>query len=45
MQGITVKNVAMVYAAAIKFQAETLEKISLRFISNHMPVVTKIEAF
>ena len=35
-QGITVENVAMLYATAIKFSAEELEEFCFRFSLNHM---------
>ncbi|KAK3601331.1 hypothetical protein CHS0354_011933 [Potamilus streckersoni] len=44
-QGITVENVAMLYAAAIKFSAKELEDICFRFALNHMTAVTQTEAF
>ncbi|XP_021346916.1 RCC1 and BTB domain-containing protein 1-like [Mizuhopecten yessoensis] len=44
-KGITVENVAMLYAAAIKFEAKELEDFCFRFALNHMTVVTQSEAF
>ena len=44
-QGITVENVAMLYATAIKYQAEELEEFCFRFSMNHMTAVTQTEAF
>merc|ERR1719376_273059 len=44
-QGITVENVAMLYATAIKYQAEELEEFCFRFSLNHMTAVTQTEAF
>ena len=37
-QGITVENVAMLYATAIKFSAEELEEFCFRFSLNHMVI-------
>lgn len=42
---ITVDNAAMLYAAAIKYDAADLQKFSFRFILNHMTAVTQTEAF
>ncbi|ESO96017.1 hypothetical protein LOTGIDRAFT_214601 [Lottia gigantea] len=44
-QGITVDNVAMLYAAAIKFEAKSLEEFCFRFAMNHLTEVTQSEAF
>ena len=44
-QGITVENVAMLYATAIKYQAEELEEFCFRFSLNHMTAVAQTEAF
>ena len=44
-QGITVQNVAMLYATAIKYQAKDLEDFCFRFSLNHMTAVTQTEAF
>ena len=44
-QGITVDNVAMLYATAIKYQAEELEEFCFRFSLNHMTAVAQTEAF
>ncbi|XP_071085052.1 RCC1 and BTB domain-containing protein 1-like isoform X1 [Haliotis cracherodii] len=44
-QGITVEDVAMLYAAAIKFEAKVLEEFCFRFALNHMTAVTQTEAF
>ncbi|GFO40077.1 rcc1 and BTB domain-containing protein 1 [Plakobranchus ocellatus] len=44
-QGISVENVAMLYAAAIKFGAQQLEEFCFRFALNHMTAVTQTEAF
>ncbi|XP_059161859.1 RCC1 and BTB domain-containing protein 1-like [Physella acuta] len=44
-QGISVDNVAMLYAAAIKFGAQQLEDFCFRFSLNHMTLVTQSEAF
>lgn len=44
-QGITIDNAAMLYAAAIKFDARELQDFSFRFILNHMTAVTQTEAF
>ncbi|CAL1532706.1 unnamed protein product [Lymnaea stagnalis] len=44
-QGISVENVAMLYAAAIKFGAQQLEEFCFRFSLNHMTAVTQSEAF
>ncbi|KAK0066591.1 RCC1 and BTB domain-containing protein 1 [Biomphalaria pfeifferi] len=44
-QSISVDNVAMLYAAAIKFGAQTLEDFCFRFSLNHMTAVTQSEAF
>ncbi|RUS86421.1 hypothetical protein EGW08_005799, partial [Elysia chlorotica] len=43
-QGISVENVAMLYAAAIKFGAKQLEEFCFRFALNHMTAVTQTEA-
>ncbi|XP_014672354.1 PREDICTED: RCC1 and BTB domain-containing protein 1-like [Priapulus caudatus] len=45
MQGITVANVAMLYAAAIQYEAKELEEFCLRFAVNHLTAVTQSEAF
>ncbi|XP_005095208.2 RCC1 and BTB domain-containing protein 1 [Aplysia californica] len=44
-QGIGVDNVAMLYAAAIKFGAQQLEEFCFRFCLAHMTAVTQTEAF
>ncbi|KAK3086212.1 hypothetical protein FSP39_015293 [Pinctada imbricata] len=44
-KGITTENVAMLYAAAIKFEAKELEGFCFRFALNHMTAVTQTEAF
>ncbi|XP_070173563.1 RCC1 and BTB domain-containing protein 1-like isoform X3 [Littorina saxatilis] len=44
-QGISVENVAMLYAAAIKFEAKGLEEFCFRFALNHLTAVTQTEAF
>lgn len=44
-QGITVDNAAMLYAAAIKYEARELEEFCFRFALNHMTAVTQTEAF
>lgn len=44
-QGISVENVAMLYAAAIKYGAQQLEDFCFRFSLNHMTAVTQSEAF
>lgn len=44
-QGVSVENVAMLYATAIKFQAIDLEKFCFKFSLNHMTAVTQTEAF
>jgi len=44
-QGITVHNVAMLYATAIKYQAQELEDFCFKFSLNHMTAVTQTEAF
>ncbi|KAJ8310354.1 hypothetical protein KUTeg_012219 [Tegillarca granosa] len=44
-KGITVENVAMLYAAARKFEAKELEDFCFRFALNHMTAVTQTEAF
>nr|KAG5699291.1 hypothetical protein BaRGS_000493 [Batillaria attramentaria] len=44
-QGISVDNVAMLYAAAIKFEAKGLEEFCFRFALNHLTAVTQTEAF
>ncbi|KAK6194794.1 hypothetical protein SNE40_000350 [Patella caerulea] len=44
-QGITIENVAMLYAAAIKFEAKSLEEFCFRFAMNHLTEVTQSEAF
>lgn len=43
--GITVQNVAMLYAASIKFEAKELEEFCFRFALNHMTAVTQTKAF
>ena len=43
--GITVDNAAMLYAAAIKYDAKELEDFCFRFVLNHMTAVTQSEAF
>jgi len=44
-QGITVDNVAMLYATAIKYQAKELEDFCFKFSLNHMTAVTQTTAF
>lgn len=44
-KGMTTDNVAMLYAAAIKFEAKELEDFCFRFALNHMTAVTQTEAF
>lgn len=44
-QGITVENVAMLYATAIKFNAHELEDFCFRFSLNHMTAVAQTDAF
>ncbi|KAH9512730.1 RCC1 and BTB domain-containing protein 1 [Bulinus truncatus] len=44
-QSISMENVAMLYAAAIKFGAQQLEDFCFRFSLNHMSAVTQSEAF
>ncbi|KAK2182866.1 hypothetical protein NP493_331g00003 [Ridgeia piscesae] len=44
-QGITVDNSAMLYAAAIKYDAKELEDFCFRFAMNHMTAVTQTKAF
>jgi len=44
-QGITVDNVAMLYATAIKYQARELEEFCFKFSLNHMTAVAQTEAF
>ncbi|XP_041357060.1 RCC1 and BTB domain-containing protein 1-like [Gigantopelta aegis] len=44
-QGIAIDNVAMLYAAAIKFDARNLEDFCFRFALNHMTAVTQSDAF
>jgi RCC1 and BTB domain-containing protein len=43
--GITVDNAAMLYSAAIKYDAPGLKEFCFRFILNHMTAVTQTEAF
>lgn len=43
--GILVENVAMLYAAAIKFDAKDLEEFCFRFAMNHLTAVVQTEAF
>ncbi|KAH3708324.1 RCC1 and BTB domain-containing protein 1-like isoform X2 [Dreissena polymorpha] len=43
--GISVHNVAMLYAAAIKYEAKELEDFCFRFSLNHMTAVTQTCAF
>ncbi|WAR10568.1 RCBT1-like protein [Mya arenaria] len=43
--GISVHNVAMLYAAAIKYEAKELEDFCFRFALNHMTAVTQTRAF
>ncbi|PVD18761.1 hypothetical protein C0Q70_21313 [Pomacea canaliculata] len=46
-QGISVDNVAMLYAAAIKFEAKVSRsgRVLFRFALNHLTAVTQTEAF
>lgn len=44
-QGITVDNSSMLYAAAIKYEAPSLQEFCFRFILNHMTAVTQTESF
>ncbi|XP_074657559.1 RCC1 and BTB domain-containing protein 1-like [Tubulanus polymorphus] len=44
-QGITIDNAAMLYAAAVKYQAKDLEEFCFRFALNHMTAVTQTDAF
>uniref|UniRef100_A0A2R5L7B3 Putative alpha-tubulin suppressor n=1 Tax=Ornithodoros turicata TaxID=34597 RepID=A0A2R5L7B3_9ACAR len=43
--GILVENVAMLYAAAIKYEAKDLEEYCFRFAMNHLTAVVQTEAF
>ncbi|XP_013780686.1 RCC1 and BTB domain-containing protein 1-like [Limulus polyphemus] len=43
--GITIDNVAMLYAAAIKYEAKELEDFCFRFALNHLTAVAQTEAF
>lgn len=43
--GILVENVAMLYAAAIKFDAKDLEDFCFHFAMNHLTAVVQTEAF
>ncbi|KAL7641414.1 UNVERIFIED_CONTAM: hypothetical protein RMT77_008554 [Armadillidium vulgare] len=43
--GITIENVAMLYAVAIKYEAQELEEFCFRFALNHMTEVAQTEAF
>ncbi|GFT24725.1 RCC1 and BTB domain-containing protein 1 [Trichonephila clavipes] len=43
--GITVENVAMLYAAAIKYCAKELEDFCFGFALNHLTAVAQTEAF
>lgn len=43
--GILVENVAMLYAAAITFNAKDLEDFCFRFAMNHLTAVVQTEAF
>lgn len=44
-RGITVDNAAVLYAAAIKFEAKELEEFCFRFAVNHLTAVAQTEAF
>lgn len=44
-KGITTENVAMLYAAAVKFEAKELEDFCFRFALNHMTAVAQTQAF
>lgn len=44
-KGITTENVAMLYAAAVKFEAKELEDFCFRFALNHMTAVVQTQAF
>lgn len=43
--GISIENVAMLYAAAIKYEAKELEEFCFRFALNHLTAVAQTEAF
>lgn len=43
--GIMVENVAMLYAAAIKYDGKDLEEYCFRFAMNHLTAVVQTEAF
>jgi RCC1 and BTB domain-containing protein len=43
--GISIENVAMLYAAAIKFEAKSLEEYCFRFALVHLTAVVQTEAF
>ncbi|KAH8040699.1 hypothetical protein HPB51_012014 [Rhipicephalus microplus] len=45
MHGVLVENVAMLYAAAIKFEAKDLEEFCFRFAMNHLTAVVQTDAF
>ncbi|CAH1803231.1 unnamed protein product, partial [Owenia fusiformis] len=44
-QGISVENAAMLYAAAVKYEAESLQEFCFKFSLNHMTAITQTEAF
>ncbi|KAL8593917.1 hypothetical protein ACOMHN_032338 [Nucella lapillus] len=44
-QSISETNVAMLYAASMKYQAKSLEEFCFQFALNHMTAVTQTEAF
>lgn len=44
-RSVAVDNAAMLYAAAIKYEAAALQKFCFRFILNHLTAVTQTEAF
>jgi len=44
-QQITVENVALLYATALRYQAKDLEEFCLRYSLNHMTAVTQSESF
>lgn len=44
-QGIGIENAAMLYAAAIKYEASDLQQFCFRFCLNHMTAVTQTESF
>uniref|UniRef100_A0A914WLK2 BTB domain-containing protein n=1 Tax=Plectus sambesii TaxID=2011161 RepID=A0A914WLK2_9BILA len=44
-KGITVDNSALLYAAALRFEAKDLEEYCFQFCLNHMTAVTQSESF